>query len=134
MSIRPGIQRWSISKVTMEDRSKEFLQRLLFQIDRGHRHYQDYLRNKEYIFALSLFRVNLAISEDLEKNIGLLPVGMTAILLDWQVHLDTWFNQFQYLEKSLNPGLATPFSFDRHPGSTPFPSGIREEIVNLLEI
>lgn len=99
----------------------ELLSPLVLQFERSKNCYKRYLVNQQFLHAQTLKKANSEILRLLSKKAFLIPEHLMQDALKIIDHLDVWFEQYELLEKEINPIATDKFVFHRPTESIEFP-------------
>jgi hypothetical protein len=95
--------------------------------------YSQYLSNKIFLHAKSIYSANTHIKLLLEEHSGLIPEEIEQDCVLLLNHYTIWMNQFEDLSKSLNPSPETVFVFNRLDDNGSFPGESVHAILRFVD-
>jgi hypothetical protein len=114
----------------METIDRFILSKLIFQIERSQKAYQLYLSDKRYFQALRIFNANQQIYHIVASG-EISDDSIRDLIVEYVFHLEDWFVQFKYFERSQKPELEDVFVFEPLSDSVRFPKLIIESLKNI---
>lgn len=101
---------------------------------RSQKNYELYSSNgQSFGFALGIYRSNKEICALLIANAVYIPNKDAVSVFELLSHYDSWFTQFDLLEKELNPVFNTLFVFQRAHGAFAFPRAYQNKVINMYD-
>jgi hypothetical protein len=95
--------------------------------------YSQYLSNKVFLHAQSIYEANAQVKALLTRYAGIIPDEIEHDCLLLLNHFNIWMHQYETLKKTLDPVPETEFVFNRIDQNGSFPGASVARILKFVE-